>query len=287
MEELVLRQMQLASTKESHWQATSLLEAMVNANEAEKQELQKSTAHPSYLTDSELYGNLFVFNLAGYETTASTMTFAFSFLAANPEIENWIIEEVDAYYTTSNYCDYTTTYPKLVRCLAWMYETLRLVGPAPLLVRSPSTPQHLPITTPNGEATITVNPGTLVGGHFYGAHLSPRWGPDANIFNPKRFISISATGDENLVVPEGTPYMPWLFGPRVCPGKKFSQVEFIAVVAHIISEYRVEMQRHDGESEAVAKSRLMGALDDKYFNVSTHLKRPERAGIRFVKRRIK
>ena len=81
--------------------------------------------------------------------------------------------------------------------------------------------------------------------------------------------------------------MPWIFGPRVCPGKKFSQVEFVAIVAHIMSEYRVEMLRADGESEEGARSRLMGVLEGKYFNISTHLKRPEDAGVRFVRRGVK
>ncbi|EED22961.1 cytochrome P450, putative [Talaromyces stipitatus ATCC 10500] len=167
------------ASKERH---PTLLEAMVNANEAEKQQLQKTTGRPSYLTESELHGNLFVFNLAGYETTASSMTFALSFLASNPDIQSWIMEEINRYYTPqTSRKEYAATFPKLVRCMALMYETLRLASPAPLLVRGPSSPQELPIITPSGEERIfTVNPGTLVGGHFYGGHLSPRWGPDAH-----------------------------------------------------------------------------------------------------------
>lgn len=287
MEELVLHQMQLSSSKQAQpGESPSLLAAMVRANEEEKQQLQKRSGRPSYLTESELYGNLFVFNLAGYETTASTMIFALSFLAADKEIQEWIIEEVDRYYIVEDDPQYAATYPKLVRCLALMHETLRLASPAPLLVRAPLSSQELPITTPQGEDKITVHPGTLVGGHFYGGHLSPRWGSDAHIFNPKRFISTSASGEEEqLVVPQGTLYMPWLAGPRVCPGKKFSQVEFVAIVAHVMSDYRVEIQKQSGETDVAAKDRFTGVLRDKYFNVSTHLKRPEDGGIRFVRRK--
>ncbi|KIX06449.1 uncharacterized protein Z518_04425 [Rhinocladiella mackenziei CBS 650.93] len=285
MEESVLRQMQ--ASKAPSGRPKSLLEAMVNANEAEKQQLLVP-GRPSCLTESELYGNLFVFNLAGYETTASTMTFALPFLAMHPEIQDWVIEEIDAHYAGSHDRDYAATYPKLVRCLAWMYETLRLASPAPLLVRTPTVPQDLPITTPQGNTTITVQPGTMVGGHFYGAHLSPRWGADAHSFNPKRFITTnSSPGEEKVAVPEGPLYLPWIFGPRVCPGKKFSQVEFVGVVAQIFSKYRVEVLRAPGETAEAAKVRLMGVLDQKYFNISAHLKRPEDAGVVFVKRRGK
>ncbi|PGH11916.1 hypothetical protein AJ79_04608 [Helicocarpus griseus UAMH5409] len=285
MQETVLYNMRQASAKPSQSRATSLLEAMVRANEAAKQQHDssaKSSSH-AYLTDSELYGNLFLFNLAGYETTASTMTMSLPFLAANPHIQAWVTEEIDAHYTK----DYTATYPKLVRCLAVMYETLRLSSPAPTLVRTPAiSPQELPVaTTPTGEArTITVEPGTVVAGHIYGAHLSPRWGADAHTFNPKRFIVTSTSASESLVVPEKPVYMPWMFGPRVCPGKKFSQVEFVAVVAHILSEYRIEVLRRDGESEEAARERLVGVLNEKFFDIGTHLRRPEDAGVRFVKR---
>lgn len=73
MQEAVLHQMNQKGSQGT----ASLLGAMVNANEAEKQLQSKtSSSRASYLTDSELYGNLFVFNLAGFETTAGSMTFA-------------------------------------------------------------------------------------------------------------------------------------------------------------------------------------------------------------------
>jgi cytochrome P450 len=93
MEEAVLRHMQSAKTNATRSKTRmSLLEAMINANESEKQQLDKPTSRPSYLTDSELYGNIFVFNMAGYETTAATMTFALSFLAAHPQVQAWVTE---------------------------------------------------------------------------------------------------------------------------------------------------------------------------------------------------
>ncbi|KAF2873870.1 putative cytochrome P450 [Massariosphaeria phaeospora] len=285
MKEAVLRHMQSAHTKTEKSRPTSLLEAMVKANEMEKQQSETAVGKPSYLTESELYGNLFVFNLAGYETTAGTMTFALPFLAAHPDIQDWVIEEIDRYYSPKAAVEneYVEIYPKLVRCLSTMYETLRLSSPAPLLLRDPLTPQELPISTSTGPRTITVNPGTSVSAHYWGAHLSPRW-TDPKTFNPKRFVAISSSGEETLEIPEGPVYGPWISGPRVCPGKKFSQVEFVAVVAQILSRYCIEVQKVAGESEEAARTKLFGVLDKKYFNISTHLVSPEDAGITFVRR---
>lgn len=284
MEESVFRQMSLRKENQPQSRAGGLLEAILRANEAEKQMQEKSTRQRSYLTDSELYGNLYIFNIAGFETTSASMSYALSFAAATPEIQDWLVEEIDAHYTNSSDRDYATTYPKLVRCLAWMYETLRFASPGPLIVRTNPTAQNLPIMTPNGESSITVDPETIVGTNFYAGHLSPRWGPDAATFNPKRFISTSASGEETFAVPEGVLYMPWGFGPRVCPGKKFSQVEFVAVLAHVLSEYRVEVLTRDGESEAAARDRMMDALGEKYFNISAHPRRPGNVGVRYVRR---
>lgn len=278
MEEHVLKEMQ--SPKSSG--AKTLLSSMVSANEAEKTQIQK-IGRPSYLTESELYGNIFLFNLAGYETTASSMSFALPFLASNPEAQRWVIEEVDAVFAESGK-DYSAIYPKLVRCLAWMYETLRVASPAPLLVRTPDSPQELPVMTRNGPSTVIVEPGTLVGGHFYGAHLSPKWGPDALDFNPKRFVTKSENGNEILKVPEQALFMPWIAGPRVCPGKKFSQVEFVGVVAQLLCRYRVELVRESGETEAEMRRRVLQVMDKKYFNVSSHFWEPEAASLRFVER---
>lgn len=278
MEEYVLKEMQSAKSSG----AKTLLAAIVGANEEEKVQHQKC-GRPSYLTDSELFGNLFVFNLAGYETTASSMSFALPFLAANPEAQEWIIEEVDGKYTGGR-DDYGATYPKLIRCLAWMYETLRLASPGPLLVRTPLSSQELPILTANGPSSLIVEPGTLVGGHLYGAHLSPRWGQDALDFNPKRFITTSKDGHEVLRVPEGVLFVPWIMGPRVCPGKKFSQVEFVAVVAELLTKYRVELLAEPGETQTATRERVLKVMEEKYFNVSSHFRKPEAAGLRFVPR---
>lgn len=47
------------------------------------------------LSNDELYGNLFTYNLAGHETTANTLSFAIYLLAAFPGWQEWVREEVD------------------------------------------------------------------------------------------------------------------------------------------------------------------------------------------------
>ncbi|KAG9910993.1 putative cytochrome P450, partial [Aureobasidium melanogenum] len=278
MRDLVRKETQ-SSTKRA-----TLLSALVSANEAAKSETSDEPVQgrPKYLTEEELWGNLFVFNLAGFETTASALSFALPYIAAYPETQQWMKEEVDKFHTQES--DYTETFPKLVRCLAWMHEVMRLASPAPLLARTPTSSQTLPIITSKGASEVVVRPGMQVAWHLYGAHLSPRWGPDALEFKPQRFIVNNTDGTESLGVPDGVLFFPWTGGPRICPGKKFSQVEFVAMVANILCRYRVEPVAQGNESEFEARQRLLSVLDDKYFNISAHFKRPEDAAVRFVPR---
>ena len=165
-----------------------------------------------------------------------------------------------------------------------MHESLRLASPAPLLVRTPTAVDELPVITAAGEKKIAIPPGVMVGMNGYGAHLSPRWGPDADKFKPSRFVKPSEKGVESLHVPDIGMFLPWIGGPRVCPGKKFSQVEFVAIVAQILSQYRIEPLPKQAEDDESARRRLLSVLDDKFFHISAHLKRPDDAGVRFVPR---
>lgn len=48
----------------------------------------------SGLTKSEIYGNVFVFSIAAHDTTAHALTFTIHFLAAYPEVQDWMREEL-------------------------------------------------------------------------------------------------------------------------------------------------------------------------------------------------
>ena len=46
------------------------------------------------LSNEELLGNMFIFSLAGHETTANALSAAIIFLAANPRWQDWLREEI-------------------------------------------------------------------------------------------------------------------------------------------------------------------------------------------------
>jgi len=96
----------------------NLLSALVQALE--------TTEGRSSLSDDEIYGNLFIWNLAGHDTTANTLTYAISWLATDRKWQEWIAEEVNHVLGSDSKpedWDYEKAFPRLKRCLALMVRT--------------------------------------------------------------------------------------------------------------------------------------------------------------------
>ncbi|KAJ0322762.1 hypothetical protein COL5a_008588 [Colletotrichum fioriniae] len=96
--------------------------------------VNNSISNPkSYLTEEEIAGNLFIFTAAGFDTTANTLAYAVTLLAAYPEWQAWIQAELDVVLgppapspssspeqEDRELTDYSIVFPKLTRCLAVM-----------------------------------------------------------------------------------------------------------------------------------------------------------------------
>jgi cytochrome P450 len=75
------------------------------------------------------------------------------------------------------------------------------------------------------------------------------------VWRPDSWITREESS-ETLFPPVEGSYVPWAAGPRVCPGKKFSQVEFVAVISSLLRDHRVRPVLMKGESEKNASERL-------------------------------
>ena len=106
--------------------SADIVSALVEADEAARRDQKASTnglgAKPLHLTDSELLGDLYIFNLAGFETTANALTYTLPFLAINRDVQDWVGEEVDQVLKGRDLekLNYEEVYPLLVRSLALM-----------------------------------------------------------------------------------------------------------------------------------------------------------------------
>ena len=122
------------------------------------------------------------------------------------------------------------------------------------------------------------------------------WGPDAYTWRPSRWLRRTAdestadvpsassaakeagtqNGAENLIEPRKGTYMPWSDGPRVCPGRKFSQVEFVAVMAALFRRHWVQPKLMDGESLEEGQARVLRMIGRRdLLALTTQMERPD------------
>ena len=103
-------------------QKANLMSALVRANDASRAEGKGRYS----LTDEEIFGNLFILNLAGHDTTATTLSYAISLLAVNMPVQTWLSEEIHHVFGESppEEWDYEKSFPRLKRSLALMVRSL-------------------------------------------------------------------------------------------------------------------------------------------------------------------
>lgn len=88
-----------SSLKEGKASNGTLMASFVRALGAHQKEETASSRQTAQspskgLTVDEIFGNIFVINFAGHDTTANTLAFSMILLAASPEVQDWVAEEL-------------------------------------------------------------------------------------------------------------------------------------------------------------------------------------------------
>ncbi|KAG8235999.1 hypothetical protein J437_LFUL016532 [Ladona fulva] len=143
---------------------------------------------------------------AGFETSSTTASFALFELAANPEIQNKLIKEVDStLVATEGKITYEAvqnmTYLDMV-----INETLRKYPPLATLDRECMKEYR------NEKHNLVIEKGIPIMLSLFGQHRDPKYFPDPESFIPERF------SEENVKKIPRYVYMPFGEGPRNCIG---------------------------------------------------------------------
>jgi cytochrome P450 len=186
---------------------------------------QSGARKGSDFTHRDLLGNIFIFLFAGHETTASALSFAIALLAIHQEEQEELYQHVRSVVPDGRLPTYQNV-PQLTRVLAVIYETLRLFSPASWVTREAA--EDCVITTDSGE-TVAVPKGTVLVPMIDAMHHNPKYWPDPYEFRPSRFLE-----DYNKDA-----FMPFSAGARVCIGRRFSEIEQIAVLSVIALNYKI------------------------------------------------
>lgn len=158
------------------------------------------------------------------------------------------------------------------------------------MLRIPKSTGNSPqqIIADGGQITIPAH--THVFPNVVGLHNNSHyWGPDVSVWRPDRWIEYTSTTsialeDEIVKTPIKGSYVPWAEGPRICPGKKFSQVEYVAVIARLLRTHAIEVAKSSSETEDQACQRVLAAIQNSEVKLTLQMKSPESVKLRFVRK---
>ncbi|EAU86314.2 614/534 cytochrome P450 [Coprinopsis cinerea okayama7 len=201
------------------------------------------------LTDEEVMGNVFVFLMAGHEgseeTAALTLSFAFALLALYPEEQEAVYQEIKS-------------------------DTNLPASEVPKVANEDTT-----LTTGNlaGESkTIPVPKGTRVSFSLPGIHYNPRYWTDPHEFKPGRFLDPNWPRDA---------FIPFSAGHRACIGRRFFEVEAIAVMVMVLSRYKIIVKEDPRFAAETWEEKRARVLACKATGVTLS---PKRVPLTFIKR---
>src|SRR6266516_3183307 len=106
---------------------TSLIRASddISTSVTEATETDMMRHKQNGLTQDEIFGNMFVFSFAGQDTTSHSLAYTIMLLTANPEVQDWMSEELRYVFKDENSSawNYEESLLKLKRTLAILVST--------------------------------------------------------------------------------------------------------------------------------------------------------------------
>lgn len=114
----------ITMSQEEESNAHNLLAGLVRARRQEQGNEGTKSKYGAGLSDEEILGNLFMFTIAGHETSSTSLRFAFVLLAMHQDIQDWLYEGVkeavaDEPEDPAGW-DYSRVFPKLITPLCVM-----------------------------------------------------------------------------------------------------------------------------------------------------------------------
>ena len=172
----------------------------------------------------QLRDDAVTFMLAGHDTIAHALTWTWTLLAANPEVEARLHAEVAE--VLSSRLAAAQDVPRLAYTRSVLAEALRLFPPAWVIVRRAAQPHRC-----GGQQ---IPRGSFVVASPFVTHRDARFFPDPLTFSPERWLSPDQ--------PPRLAYFPFGAGPRSCIGEGFAWMEGTLVLATLAGKWRLRSE---------------------------------------------
>jgi cytochrome P450 len=187
----------------------------------------KPTGEIETMTDVQVRDEVLTIFLAGYETTANALTWAWYLLSQNPAAEAKLHAELDSVLGTGSSRRLPTLadMPQLKYTEMVFAETMRLYPPAWVMGRMSLKPTDLgPYRIPAGAH------------YFFSQYImgrDPEFFPEPLKFEPERFTPEAKAARHKYT------YFPFGGGSRQCIGESFAWMEGVLSIATLASRWRL------------------------------------------------
>jgi cytochrome P450 len=179
----------------------------------------------SRMTDRQVRDEVMTLFLAGHETTAVALSWAWYLLSQNPRVEAALADELHS--ALDGHPPTVSDLSRLRYTEMVVNESMRLYPPAYGLSRRTLQPSAIGGYAIGADVTI-VMPTWVV-------QRDPRWFDEPEVFLPERW-----TGDFARKLPRFA-YCPFGGGPRQCIGNTFAMMEAMLLLAMIAQRFRLEL----------------------------------------------
>ena len=176
------------------------------------------------MSDEQIRDEALTIFLAGHETTANAMAWTWHLLAAAPEAEQRLHEEIDRVLGS---VPSVLDVPRLEFTRAVVAESMRLYPPAWTMGRRVIEPHTI-----DGHH---LERGALVITPQWVVHRDTRWWDAPDSFRPERWLAAPA---ESKAARPKYAYFPFGGGVRICIGESFAWTEAILLLATIAQRWQ-------------------------------------------------
>lgn len=204
---------------------SEIIEDSVKAEESEDllskfKQLYKSSADKETI----LIDQVLSFLLAGHETTANALAWAFYELGRRPELQKSLREEIKSVIGEGTIS--LESIKDLHLCRSYFNEILRLYPPIWSMSREALGDDIIPLQ--NGEEVFLPKASTVMMCAYAMQRSTTYWNhPEALIAD--RFVKAEKH--------EGYKFFPFGGGPRVCMGQRFAEVESVVMLVMFLQRY--------------------------------------------------
>ncbi|KZV65868.1 cytochrome P450 [Peniophora sp. CONT] len=206
-----------------------------------------ANADKNAMSEKDLSADMYTLLFAGHETGASGLLTTLGYLAVYQAEQQAIVDEIEnappfdeAMTTDVNVAE------RFPHALHSFWEGLRLIPPPQMIPRemTEDVPVHYERPVPGD---VVLKKGDKIIMDFLGTFRNPHYFEDPHVFRPSRWAN----------APDHD-FFGFGFGPRACVGRRFAQIESVAIITTLLREWKIEPVLQEGETPSGFETRVLG-----------------------------